>query len=267
MKHIIISAILMFYIGISNISAQAYETNKFESFLKLFKIANADSKLRSSRSGIPDKLIYFITDHIEVYDFVSIDPVAILNNDDNITLIIKVGRPQGGYASSFLILCYSSKGEFIKSNKSGFNSIDIDGGTASALYFFGDTILEIETLEFESDINGKRTILSNSYSYFNIDSKGYNTIELTHPSKSRLYPRSSLMILKEDTIAKMDRHNIDIMRNEIFADHGYIFKTDKWRKYFEVQHWYNPRFDDVAIKLTIIEKINIENILKIAPIE
>lgn len=54
---------------------------------------------------------------------------------------------------------------------------------------------------------------------------------------------------------------LDIMRNEIFADHGYIFKTEKWESYFQQQYWYTPLYDDVYDKLTIIEIINIHNIL------
>ena len=62
----------------------------------------------------------------------------------------------------------------------------------------------------------------------------------------------------------MNKNDLDSMRNEIFATHGYIFKSEKWKDYFGKQSWYTPLHDDVSDKLTLIEKINIENILKVA---
>ncbi len=54
---------------------------------------------------------------------------------------------------------------------------------------------------------------------------------------------------------------LDLMRNEIFADYGYIFKSEKWEKYFKDKSWYNPRFDNVDDKLSELEKENIDFIL------
>ena len=53
------------------------------------------------------------------------------------------------------------------------------------------------------------------------------------------------------------------MRNEIFAEYGYRFKTEKWRKYFSKKDWYNPRSDNVDSQLTEIEKENIKLILSV----
>ena len=52
--------------------------------------------------------------------------------------------------------------------------------------------------------------------------------------------------------------NLSEMRNEIFARHGYIFKTDEWADYFGTKDWYWPQHDDVTNKLTEIERINIQ---------
>ncbi|MEM7037835.1 MAG: YARHG domain-containing protein, partial [Bacteroidota bacterium] len=56
--------------------------------------------------------------------------------------------------------------------------------------------------------------------------------------------------------------DLDVMRNEIFAEYGYKFKTEKWQKYFADQKWYQPRFDNVDDKLTDLDRKNIEAILK-----
>lgn len=56
--------------------------------------------------------------------------------------------------------------------------------------------------------------------------------------------------------------DLDLMRNEIFADYGYIFKSDKWKEHFSAQGWYKPRFDNVDDRLTEIDKANIQVILE-----
>lgn len=54
---------------------------------------------------------------------------------------------------------------------------------------------------------------------------------------------------------------LDIMRNEIFAEYGFIFKTPKWKQYFEAMPWYKPQYENVDSFLTEIDKHNIKFIL------
>jgi hypothetical protein len=51
---------------------------------------------------------------------------------------------------------------------------------------------------------------------------------------------------------------LKIMRNEIFARYGYIFKTRDMKDYFAGQPWYRPTAADVTSKLSVIEKKNVE---------
>ena len=52
--------------------------------------------------------------------------------------------------------------------------------------------------------------------------------------------------------------NLQIMRNEIYARHGYAFRPGgTMYAYFGKQIWYQPQYDDVTSKLTEIEQINI----------
>jgi hypothetical protein len=48
------------------------------------------------------------------------------------------------------------------------------------------------------------------------------------------------------------------MRNEIYARHGYIFKTFFMSEYFNSWNWYKPTLDNVNNKLTELEKDNIK---------
>lgn len=55
--------------------------------------------------------------------------------------------------------------------------------------------------------------------------------------------------------------DLDLMRNEIYAAHGYTFKSKKWQDYFGKQSWYKAQFDNVDDQLTEIEKHNVTAIL------
>jgi hypothetical protein len=59
----------------------------------------------------------------------------------------------------------------------------------------------------------------------------------------------------------LDREDLDLMRNEIYADYGYIFKTEKWKKYFESKNWYRPKYNDVDNFLSSIDKENLKTII------
>ena len=56
--------------------------------------------------------------------------------------------------------------------------------------------------------------------------------------------------------------DLDVMRNEIFAEYGYRFKSTKWQKFFGKYKWYKPTNDNVDEFLTEKDKYNIKVILK-----
>lgn len=57
--------------------------------------------------------------------------------------------------------------------------------------------------------------------------------------------------------------DLDIMRNEIFAEYGLTFKTEKWQSYFGGFSWYSPQHDNVDHLLTDLDKQNIKTILQV----
>lgn len=76
------------------------------------------------------------------------------------------------------------------------------------------------------------------------------------------YPFASTEILINGILGNFDSKELRTMRNEIFARHGYIFKTADMKTYFEAQDWYSGLYDDVNDKLTDLEKLNIQLIKK-----
>jgi len=67
----------------------------------------------------------------------------------------------------------------------------------------------------------------------------------------------STQLLTEDDIRSMSKQDLRILRNEIYARHGYIFKSKDLRDYFSAKDWYHPQYSDVSNLLNTIEKRNV----------
>lgn len=74
------------------------------------------------------------------------------------------------------------------------------------------------------------------------------------------YPHASTQYLNANELRYLSKQDLLLMRNEIFARHGYIFKRDDLYNHFITKSWYNPRFKDVSRLLSPIEKANINMI-------
>ena len=70
-----------------------------------------------------------------------------------------------------------------------------------------------------------------------------------------LYPYTSLRKLTHADVAHLSKHDLRIMRNEIYARHGYIFQSKDMKQYFSKQSWYRPTTSNV--KLSSIEQYNV----------
>jgi hypothetical protein len=76
------------------------------------------------------------------------------------------------------------------------------------------------------------------------------------------FPEASERQLSHNELVGMSLQDLKIMRNEIFARHGYIFKTQEMINHFSRQNWYQPLYNDVYSMLSEIEKYNINLITK-----
>lgn len=84
----------------------------------------------------------------------------------------------------------------------------------------------------------------------------------TSQNVSGIYPEGSTRLLRNSDIQGLTSWDLKIMRNEIFARKGYIFKTEDMTTYFSSQSWYDPKYSKVDKLLSSIEKRNIEYIKK-----
>ncbi|WP_199118677.1 YARHG domain-containing protein [Pedobacter sp. ASV28] len=69
---------------------------------------------------------------------------------------------------------------------------------------------------------------------------------------------SSAQELKESDLKNLRKLDLQILRNTIFARHGYTFKKKTYRQFFDFVDWYIPVSDNVESELTALEKKNIK---------
>jgi len=71
------------------------------------------------------------------------------------------------------------------------------------------------------------------------------------------FPQASQRLLKAEDLENMMKEDLQFMRNEIFARHGFCFNKRELRQMFEMEDWYVPNTVDIRGFLTDIEKKNI----------
>ena len=76
-----------------------------------------------------------------------------------------------------------------------------------------------------------------------------------------LYPFTSTRRVSASELYAYSADELKIMRNEIYARHGYIFQTADMKSYFAAQPWYRPVSRNV--RLTAIEQANVATIKRV----
>lgn len=71
------------------------------------------------------------------------------------------------------------------------------------------------------------------------------------------WPEASMRLLRTSDVENLAADELALMRNEIFARHGYCFAKKELRQQFENESWYVPNTVDIKGFLTDIEKRNI----------
>ncbi len=76
------------------------------------------------------------------------------------------------------------------------------------------------------------------------------------------YPEGSSRLLTEEDVDNLLAEELEYMRNEIYARHGYSFKDLDDRRQFDIIEWYIPMGIDIRENLTDIEVQNIDLIYR-----
>lgn len=97
-----------------------------------------------------------------------------------------------------------------------------------------------------------------------IDGEAFESeFEEYYTNTEKLYEKNaSVELLDKNFVSNLTKADIYILRNSIFARHGFAFRDKQLRMYFEDYDWYMPVFGDVKDDLTEIEKQNIDLLLR-----
>ena len=66
--------------------------------------------------------------------------------------------------------------------------------------------------------------------------------------------------LPDSALAVLNKEELRLLRNTIYAKYGMIFQSNDLRSHFQQFSWYNPRSNNVEAQLTYEDKWNIEHI-------
>jgi len=94
-----------------------------------------------------------------------------------------------------------------------------------------------------------------------LDYDGYDTSYFATSNDVYKYNASATLLTRNE-VANIKKADIFILRNAIYARHGYSFKNQQLRAFFDKQSWYIPVSADVKNEFTEIEKKNIELLLR-----
>ncbi len=73
---------------------------------------------------------------------------------------------------------------------------------------------------------------------------------------------ASNTLLTKEMVENLTKGDILVIRNAIFARHGFSFKQKTLRSFFDFQEWYIPVQTDVRHELTDLEIKNIELLMR-----
>jgi len=165
--------------------------------------------------------------------------------------------------AGFACLCRKMKIKLIQIlpvNDTGYESSPYSSLTAFGLH---PLYLRIEDLEEYDESNS--TVKTESVQNKNntTSAKSENTssnVQTQNNSNFNIpgrFPQASERLLSANDLSGLNESDLKIMRNEIFARHGYIFQTNDMKNHFQNQVWYRPLSNNVNSKLTNIENKNI----------
>ncbi|MDD7792870.1 YARHG domain-containing protein [Clostridium sp. 'White wine YQ'] len=157
------------------------------------------------------------------------------------------------------------KGAFIHySNSSGESCTSVFGFDNKEIIFKGAVIANNYTMPDDIDRDGIYEVVGNNLTassstilkkWFKIYEDGRTPTEVksvveqvanvSNNSNEYIFEDSYKRYLTDGDLMWLSKEELAIARNEIFARHGYVFKMDEFKDYFNSKSWYvpNPNYD------------------------
>lgn len=65
-------------------------------------------------------------------------------------------------------------------------------------------------------------------------------VQVSQQNSEYIFSDSSTRYLTDNEVSSLSKEQLGYARNEIYARHGYVFKTEKYAQYFSSKSWYKP---------------------------
>lgn len=89
-------------------------------------------------------------------------------------------------------------------------------------------------------------------------------IDMGTEDEEYIFPMSDYLELTDEQISTLTQDEIRIAINEIYARHGYIFKDNDLKTYFESKSWYHGTVEPENFQESVLNVWEKENIRKLA---
>jgi len=89
-------------------------------------------------------------------------------------------------------------------------------------------------------------------------------VDLLAAYEAKMREKLSTDLMSDDALGDMFAEDLRVLRNEIYARHGRIFKDAALQKYFTAQAWYKPNPD---FKDEMLNDVESQNLVKIRAAE
>ncbi len=184
---------------------------------------------------VVDTLGYFIT-----FNDPGVETIISLNESE---IGILDGSKETTEFGPFLAGTYTVKAAYKKDGKTNEDAITV---TLTGTKATTEVALNIQSTEEKEEVKEKTVIkevirevpVNSGYGYY-------------------LLPHSSYSYLNYSDISGFSKGELRLARNEIYARHGFIFKSDDLRAYFNSQDWYVSE-SSYGGNLSSIEKSNVD---------
>lgn len=147
------------------------------------------------------------------------------------------------------------KGSYVNGKRDGFWEESYDGETYKGNY-------KNDEKDGVWDENGEKIRYKNGKVVSESNNKEQPKETFTNSSHpvigEALFENLSKHRLSGSDLSSYTKSELRILRNSIFAKHGYIFKSEDLKMYFSQFEWYKPEFNNVNHKLNSVEKENIK---------
>ena len=72
------------------------------------------------------------------------------------------------------------------------------------------------------------------------------------------YPYTSMKLVLPSELDYFSKAQLRVMRNEIYARHGYVFSSADLKAHFAKMSWYKPLNDNSKVQLSQLEQLNVD---------